>query len=489
VGTPLHHICRILHEELVERGYATEEIHLSKFLAGIELESPFPTPGCSEFERINLSMDRGNELREVTDGGEALALLAASYINDQRPNDQRPEKRFMSGKSFIFRQLKHPDEVFWLRKIYGSAFHLIGIYCSERERKNNLVVYSGMTEEEANKLIKRDIGETKMYGQQLRDTFYLSDVFIEVRNASHTDDIEKQLKRYLKLLFAEEIITPTVDEYGMHLAYSASLRSADLSRQVGAAILNKNRVVVSLGANEVPAPKGGQYWEDSSNDFRDFKKGYDSNQIMKVDILLETLSILAEGFNELGPKEQEIKLNEANNKLSSTRLMSLTEFGRSVHAEMEAILSAGRIGVSLLDCDLYTTTFSCHNCAKHIVGAGLSKVVYIEPYPKSLAEFLHNDAIFFSDDDVPTEKELNVEREKTAFKPFIGVSPRMYWSLFSLQTPFGRKIKRKKKDGYVNNQALGLRVNASPLTYIDRESAAAVALKVFFQNSKEDTNE
>jgi len=28
---------------------------------------------------------------------------------------------------------------------------------------------------------------------------------------------------------------------------------------------------------------------------------------------------------------------------------------------------------------VYVTTFSCHNCAKHIVSPGLTKVVYVEP--------------------------------------------------------------------------------------------------------------
>lgn len=42
---------------------------------------------------------------------------------------------------------------------------------------------------------------------------------------------------------------------------------------------------------------------------------------------------------------------------------------------------------------LYSTTYPCHGCAKHIVAAGISEVVYYEPYPKSRALALHDDSI------------------------------------------------------------------------------------------------
>ena len=60
---------------------------------------------------------------------------------------------------------------------------------------------------------------------------------------------------------------------------------------------------------------------------------------------------------------------------------------------MDALLSAGREGVSTVGTRLFVTTFPCHYCARHIVGAGVYEVQYIEPYPKSLALELHNDAI------------------------------------------------------------------------------------------------
>ncbi|MCZ5321339.1 hypothetical protein O5699_00900 [Escherichia coli] len=60
------------------------------------------------------------------------------------------------------------------------------------------------------------------------------------------------------MLFGNPFITPTFDEYAMYMAFSSALRSADLSRQVGA-VLAKNYAIMSTGANDVPKSGGGLY--------------------------------------------------------------------------------------------------------------------------------------------------------------------------------------------------------------------------------------
>ena len=182
---------------------------------------------------------------------------------------------------------------------------------------------------------------------------------------------------YLQLLFGYKTITPTREEYGMFLAQSAAYRTADLSRQVGAAILTQMGEVVSLGTNEVPSPGGGQYWA-SANAKRDFEMGHDENTQIKFENLEEVLAVLTPNWSEKSSGEKEQLLAEATKNLKHTRMMNLTEFGRAVHAEMDALLAAGRIGVSVRDHELYCTTFPCHNCAKHIVNAGISIGIYTD---------------------------------------------------------------------------------------------------------------
>ncbi|NLA24707.1 MAG: dCMP deaminase family protein, partial [Bacteroidales bacterium] len=456
-------VSQMLKYEMEARHYTLDEIRLSKFLERGYICYQTPICNNNEHDRLNSLMDRGNELRNLSGSNEILALLASAEINSKRPE----EMPFLSGSSFLLRQLKHPDEVLWLRKIYGSAFHLIGVYSSETSRRNNLNRHCGMNSEQVQQVIERDEGEEEEYGQKLRDTFYLADFFIE-EVGDGQEVVANQLKRYLNLLFAEGMVSPTKDEYGMQLAYTAALRSTDLARQVGAAILNSYGEVVSIGANEVPAPGGGQYWGDSGEDHRDFKEGYDSNVKKIREILSELLSIIE--------KEYETELSEITpSKLKGTQFMNITEYGRSVHAEMEALLSAGRIGSSTKGCILYTTTFPCHNCAKHIVGAGIKRVVYIEPYPKSLAKDLHHDAIVFPEND-------NANSSKVRFEPFVGVAPKKYWILFSNQSVEGEKLERKDKEGNFVNAPLGLRLKAPSFTYIDRELSAAGAIRTVLEN-------
>lgn len=175
---------------------------------------------------------------------------------------------------------------------------------------------------------------------------------------------------------------------------------------------------------------------------------------------------------ELPAEEQVVRINAAVAKLKPTRVMNLTEFTRAVHAEMEALSSATRTGVSVRGATLYTTTFPCHGCAKHIVVAGITRVVYVEPYPKSLAIDLHNDSI-------AVEEQQEGEQPKVRFVPFVGIAPRRYDALFSTTTQEGTRIRRKDAAGNVVEGQIRVRIAMSDRTYIQRESEAARALKDF----------
>lgn len=118
--------------------------------------------------------------------------------------------------------------------------------------------------------------------------------------------------------------------------------------------------------------------------------------------------------------------------IRGTRVASLIEFGRAVHAEMAALMDAVRRGVAVDGCTLYVTTFPCHECTRHIVAAGIRRVVYIAPYSKSLAETLHGDAIRVDADDASC---VGVR-----FEPFVGVAPRSYLDHFAM-------VRRKDRDG------------------------------------------
>jgi len=417
-------------------------------------------------------MSRGDELREKF-GANALALLAASRINARRPED---DPRSFPGKSFVLRQLKHPEEIYRLRSIYEDGLHILGLYSPVSERKNELRFTYGMSEDEAQRLIELDEYERPEFGQRFRDTFHLSDTFFAVSRAD-MPKLNEQLTRFLDLLFGSGVITPTKDEYAMNLAQSAALRSGSLARQVGASILDQGGDVLAVGSNEVPQFGGGPYWErdpvrELSPDYvdrRDHVVGYDSNDAMQRGLLMEVLAETDPKWSGYSAGEREKRVIQICKQLktSGARIMNLTEFGRAVHAEMSALLAAARVGTSVKGSTLFVTTFPCHGCTKHIIDAGIRRVVYIEPYPKSLARDLHDDAISVED---------SSDRGKVSFEPFIGVAPRRYADLFSMKSKEGREARRKDHLGNLEKGSSGLRLSMQPLTYIDREELAAKLL-------------
>ena len=137
---------------------------------------------------------------------------------------------------------------------------------------------------------------------------------------------------------------------------------------------------------------------------------------------------------------------------------------------MEALLSCGRAGIPTSGAILYCTTFPCHNCAKHIIAAGIERVVYVEPYPKSRALDFHSESIHLK-----TQPEEKDDPSLVTFEPFIGVGPRRFLDLFSMNLGSGSKLKRKSKQGdtleWSKDNAV-IRTPLLPHSYLDIEKAA-----------------
>lgn len=64
---------------------------------------------------------------------------------------------------------------------------------------------------------------------------------------------------------------------------------------------------------------------------------------------------------------------------------TLQELCYAVHAEQNAIVQAAKLGSSTNGATLYCTHQPCVLCAKMIVNAGITRVVYSEGYPDSFA--------------------------------------------------------------------------------------------------------
>jgi cytidine deaminase len=93
-----------------------------------------------------------------------------------------------------------------------------------------------------------------------------------------------------------------------------------------------------------------------------------------IDILqrLQNVKWLKKEFEQKQIKKlvQEIIIGK-HPELKRSYIMNIIEFGRTVHAEMAALIDALRRGVNIKGSTLYVTTFPCHECARHIVAAGI----------------------------------------------------------------------------------------------------------------------
>ncbi|HMO33145.1 MAG TPA: dCMP deaminase family protein [Lacibacter sp.] len=112
------------------------------------------------------------------------------------------------------------------------------------------------------------------------------------------------------------------DEYFMGVALLSAQRSKDPSTQVGACIVNKKNKIVGAGYNGLPA-------------------GCDDDSF---------------------PWEKEGQFLD-------------TKYPYVCHAELNAILN--NIGMDLHGCRIYTALFPCNECAKAIIQAGITEVIYL----------------------------------------------------------------------------------------------------------------
>jgi deoxycytidylate deaminase len=424
---------------------------------------PERSPSERLIEDVKRYQDLGDEMRkQLTANGEedhpAVARELVLKIRDTRaqtlgvaagpgqpvPPDGKP-------RAYILDSLRHPAEVNLLRAIYGDAFLLIGVVCEEEKRINRMShKYSDAGHATVKKFMERDAAAKEGYGQQVAKAFHLSDFFVDntvdrtlADKVTGNEDwhVTEHLSRLITILTHSKLIRPEIGETAMHHANSAKMRSACLSRQVGAALVDSEGNIVATGTNEVPKAGGGVYGESFRDDEFDGRCGMllpESQRFCRnTKEQNEIIDDLIESVPEL-KSVSALRKTQLESDLRRTRIGSLIEFSRAIHAEMDAILSAARQGARLTGTRLFVTTFPCHYCARHIVTAGVDEVQYIEPYPKSQALDLHADAIQVeatdwkppSSDWKPPSEESNKLRKKVLFRPFSGVSPRFYKKAF-----------------------------------------------------------
>jgi deoxycytidylate deaminase len=487
-GARLDDLSAALKDSLSTFGYEAVDIRLSALL--VNSADWINHTGTSESDRIRHLQDKGDALRRTLNDGAALARAAIAEIRARRAVFSGSPDRPASARAYIVHQLKHPDEVELLRQVYGSSFLLVAGHAPWELRATELAKRIARKDSrpgeeshfkpQAYTVMEIDEKQHDVFGQNTRDTYPKADFFANL--GIHRG--EHEVGRFVELLFGHPFSTPSPEEYAMYQASAVSLRSSDDSRQVGAVIVSltrnnpndkdkiTNADIIAVGMNEVPRAGGGFYWDKDSPDNRDQAllryREEDRAKEIKISALAELIERLRikEWLREQIPAGPASELaRDLVNELKRTQFMDIGEFSRIVHAEMAALIDAARRGVAVSGHTMYVTTFPCHNCAKHIIAAGIQKVVFLEPYSKSRASHLHEEEINLESADGKVKED-----GKVVFFPFSGIGPRLYQQLFSMSER-GAKKGFSLKDWAASRRALSPRyvMRNAELAYLPAE--------------------
>ncbi|HEX3116357.1 MAG TPA: hypothetical protein VHQ48_12820 [Bradyrhizobium sp.] len=276
--------------ELLNKGsitgdpFDTEIIKARNLIEAWATENEKAIPGSEPRNLLTTEQfqDLGDEMRAGGDHAavanraiQRIRLIRAQKQKMENPGDQ-PVEPDGSRRAYIIDSIRHPAEVELLRRVYREAFVLIGVVCDAEVRLKRLQSekYSTASKVDILKFMDRDSRSSEDHGQRVSDAFHMADYFVDNTVQQLLDDgtgnrewdINENLSRLTKIITHTELVRPTIAETAMHEAYGASLRSACLSRQVGAALLDKEGNIIGTGTNEVPKAGGGVYGEHFDED-------------------------------------------------------------------------------------------------------------------------------------------------------------------------------------------------------------------------------
>lgn len=441
IGVDLDSVERSIERSLKVVGYKTNPIRLTRIFD--EIDHRYDTSYKNEFERYEKLIAAGDQICHDTKSLDIMALYGIECL--KKYSDRSTDDEIPNEVAHIFRQIKRPSEIDTLKKVFGRNIIFLSCYSSREDRKNNLVKKLLKSDRKksrteltsiAYKIMSIDEDERdKPTGQRVLDCYPHADFVVDCSNLT---SLTNSTDRLVEIYFGHPFHSPTKDEYCSYFANAASYRSLDLSRQVGAAIFNDKCEIISLGCNEVPKSGGGTYWIGDECDKRDYALGRDSNQQVREDMTTDALTRLQndwldQKYRNLSPQElSDLAFDAGNAPLKGSMISDVMEYGRMVHAEMNAITDAARSNKSTQDCTLYCTTMPCHLCTKLVIASGIKRVVYIQPYPKSLVDELYTDSVSIDEHSHP---------DRVIYETLKGVTPAGF------RIAFRKAKKRKNADG------------------------------------------
>src|SRR5690242_7368227 len=192
IGVHIDSICDSLANALRAVRYGSQPVHLTREMMAYEPSAKPEKPTTTDFYTdVTYKINYANALCEELRDAATLARVALRAIATRRASVPEGKLKVpLPATAYVVRQLKRPDEVTLLRRVYGKHFVLVSAYGSPEQRQKLIeerlrrsLPPSTSAHEiscKAGELIELDANEEDNdYGQRLRETFHLGDVFID----------------------------------------------------------------------------------------------------------------------------------------------------------------------------------------------------------------------------------------------------------------------------------------------------------------------
>lgn len=347
--------------------------------------------GESEF--VQLYQIIGKNIRLSGDPYKSVLIEGQFFTLAERVNDIiksiRASKSSSERTYIVIDAIRNPLEAVFFQDRYASFF-LMAVSAPEFDRQSRLrkQKYSEANISSIDNIeyTSKDLDNTQFYSvQDIQACLQRADLYVSNPNvASKVTEfhhLANQIIKFVSLIRRPGIVTPSAIERCMQIAYTAKLNSGCISRQVGAAVTDKNYSIRSIGWND--APHG--HVPCNLRNREDLSRGSDINAYSNFE---RTNTKYLDHFAESSKRFKEIPEGGRNNAFCfKTEYNAFTSkenqvHTRSLHAEENAFLQLAKYGsIGIEGGLLFTTASPCELCAKKAYQLGIIKIYYIDPYP------------------------------------------------------------------------------------------------------------
>lgn len=294
---------------------------------------------------------------------------------------------------------RNPFEVMFFKERY-SAFYLMSVNTEQKHIEDRLSRKLNMTIEDIEKMHKKEASkntidkDSSFVSQNIPVCIQKSDIYISNnglfgKTISH--EFYGQIIKFISLIQHPGLITPSLDEKMMQIAYTAKLNSACLSRQVGASITNENGSLKAIGWNSVAEGQTPCLLR-SKEELLQGTESSSYSEYEKSEKFKAPLIRFQKPINEQTLKGRNVSfcfseihnkyVNDENNITQNYKCDKNQVHTRSLHAEENAFLQIAKYGgEGIKNGTLYSTASPCELCSKKSYQLGIKRIVYIDPYP------------------------------------------------------------------------------------------------------------